>query len=150
MPIATALPMKGAACCNPRMLQREELAAAIRTALDLKAEATGLKLGPSALGRALGITQPSASELLKTGRLAKEKLSVLLEFFADVVGPDHFGLPFSKAEMELIKDLRRLPTLAQDRLRQQVRDAAQAAEAAAAAAMAPAGSHGKHLSQRAG
>ncbi len=76
------------------------------------------------------MTQPSASELLKTGRLAKEKLPLLISFFDDVVGPDHFGLPFTKFEAEFLRHLRRLPASAQQQLLDRVRAAAEQIEEA--------------------
>ena len=123
---ATALPIKGAACWNRRVLQGTDLAAAIRSALELKSTQPGIgRVGPSALARALEMTQPSASELLKTGRLAKEKLPLRLAFFEDVVGPDHFGLPFTKFEAEFLRELRRLPQATQQQLLGRVRAAAE-------------------------
>jgi hypothetical protein len=133
MMLTTALPIKGAACCNSRMLQGTDLAAAIRSALELKAARPNAgRVGPTALARALGMTQPSASELLKTGRLAMEKLPLLLEFFDEVVGPDHFGLPYSKFEADFIKNLRRLPVASQMQLLQRVRDTAEKIDQATA------------------
>jgi hypothetical protein len=76
------------------MLEGEELAAAIRSAIELKNKRLGHSAyGPSALARALEIKQPSASELLATGRIAKSRLPALWKEFADVVGPEHWGLP---------------------------------------------------------
>lgn len=130
---ATALPMKGGACSNRRVLQGTDLAAAIRSALELKSTQPGIgRVGPTALARALEMTQPSASELLKTGRLAKEKLPLLLAFFEDVVGPDHFGLPFSKFEAEFLRHLRKLPGRTQQELLDKVRTAAERIDEATA------------------
>jgi len=122
---ATALPIIGIACCNPRMLQGKELAAAIATAMEKKRAVPGYeKIGPTALGKALGMRQPSASDLLSTGRLAKDKLPALLAYFEDVVGPDHFGLPFSQFEAQFLKDLRQLPIATQLALAESVKKAA--------------------------
>jgi hypothetical protein len=115
------------------VLQGVELAAAIRSAIELKAALPGAgRVGPTALARALDMTQPSASELLKTGRLAKEKLPLLLAYFEDVVGPDHFGLPFSRFEAEFVRHLRRLPHQAQQQLLERVRSAAEKIDEATA------------------
>lgn len=128
---STALPMPASARCNFRVLQGKELAAAIRAAIELKSAKVGAgKVGPTALGNALGIKQPSASELLTTGRLSKEKLPKLLDYFEDVVGPDHFGLPFSRLEAEVVKYLRGIPLSAQERLRDDLKAAAERASAA--------------------
>lgn len=133
MSIATALPIKGGACSNRRVLQGTDLAAAIRSALELKSSQPGIgKVGPTALARALEMTQPSASGLLKTGRLSKEKLPLLLAYFEDVVGPDHFGLPFSKFEAEFLRYLRRLPASTQHQLLAKVRTAAERIDEATA------------------
>ena len=93
--------------------------------MEKKAEQPGVgRVGPTALARALGMSQPSASELLNTGRLAKEKVPLLLDYFSDVVGPDHFGLPYSKFEADFLKSLRRLPAHAQQALHERVNEAA--------------------------
>lgn len=63
--------------------------------MDLKRARPGYaKFGPTALSRELGMSQPAASELLKTGRLAKDKIKQLVACFADVVGPEHWGLEY--------------------------------------------------------
>lgn len=106
------------------MLQGKDLGAAIKAAMELKAARPGAgRVGPTALARALGMSQPSASELLNTGRLAKEKLPLLLDYFEDVVGPDHFGLPYSKFEADFLKSLRLLPAPAQRDLLKKVQAA---------------------------
>lgn len=92
------------------MLSGPNLADAIQKAIAEKRKIAGHeKYGPTALGKALGITQPSASELIKTGRLAKEKYLALVGAFADVVGPDHWGLPYTRTEMDLLSAFRDLP-----------------------------------------
>lgn len=116
------------------MLQGKELGAAIAAALEMKSRVPGAaKVGPSALARALGMSQPSASGLLKTGRLAKEKLPALLAYFEDVVGPDHFGLPFTKFEADFLQLLRRLPVDEQKSLYRKLAAAVEALDAAMAA-----------------
>ena len=42
---------------------------------------------------AFGIRQPSVSEWLKFGRVGKKHITKLVEWFSDVVGPEHWGLP---------------------------------------------------------
>lgn len=90
------------------------------------------KITQAEIGKALGMSQPSVSELLKFGRLAKEKVPVLLDYFSDVVGPDHFGLPFSKFEMDLLKELRKLPAHTQSALLERVRKSVDAVTIATA------------------
>lgn len=125
--------MTSTACCNPRMLQGPALALAIVGAMRLKATRLEIaKITQAEIGKALGMSQPSVSELLKFGRLAKEKVPVLLDYFSDVVGPDHFGLPFSKFEMDLLKELRKLPAHTQSALLERVRKSVDAVTIATA------------------
>lgn len=135
---ASALPMTGGACCNLRMLQGPALGTAIANAMKLKAERMAVsKITQAALASALGMTQPSVSELLKYGRLAKENVPTLLDYFSDVVGPDHFGLPFSKFEMDLVRELRKLPAQSQAALMDRVRLSVAAVEEATKGIDAP-------------
>lgn len=107
---ASALPITGTACCNRKMLQGEELAAALAEAITLKKAVRGFEnLGPSRLARDFEIAQSSASEWLKYGRVAKKHIGKLLEYFADVVGPEHWGLPFGKREFNAMLVYRQLP-----------------------------------------
>jgi predicted XRE-type DNA-binding protein len=46
-----------------------------------------------AVATAFGISQPSVSEWIKFGRIGKQHITKLVEFFGDVVGPEHWGLP---------------------------------------------------------
>ena len=129
MTAASALPIKGAACCNVRMLQGPALGSAIAAAMKMKADHMRVsKITQAVLASALGMAQPSVSELLKFGRLAKEKVPVLLEYFSDVAGPDHFGLPFSKFEMDLINEMRKLPLQSQRALLERVMKSAAAVQ----------------------
>jgi hypothetical protein len=73
------------------MHQGKALADVIQEGLRLK-EAAGIQYGPTALGRKLGIRQSSASELIKTGRISKEKYKLLAQAFEDVLSPERFGL----------------------------------------------------------
>lgn len=135
---ASALPMTGGAGCNLRMLQGPALGTAIANAMKLKAERMAVsKITQAALASALGMTQPSVSELLKYGRLAKENVPTLLDYFSDVVGPDHFGLPFSKFEMDLVRELRKLPAQSQAALMDRVRLSVAAVEEATKGIDAP-------------
>lgn len=107
------------------MLQGKELADALGLAIEAKRLLPGFeRLGPTQLAREFGVAQGSMSEALKTGRLAKKHIPKLLEFFSDVVGPDHWGLPFSKTEFDVMLLLRELPSdmqsLVVDRMRQEV------------------------------
>jgi len=68
------------------MLTGTELGAAI--------EAARIKKGVSkaALAAAFGVKPPSVQDWVKRGTIDKEKLPELWRYFADVVGPDHWGL----------------------------------------------------------
>lgn len=61
------------------------------------------------LASEFGIRQPSVSEWIKYGRISKTHIPKLIEFFAEVVGPDHWGLPISKEEFDLLRAFRTLP-----------------------------------------
>jgi hypothetical protein len=69
------------------MHQGTELGRALKEAMDLK----GVK--QDAVAAAFGIKQPSVSEWTKHGRIAKKHLPLLVSYFLDVVGPEHWGLP---------------------------------------------------------
>jgi hypothetical protein len=115
------------------MLQGKELAAALQVAISLKRKREGFEdLGPSKLARAFGVTQPSASGWLVDGRIAKKHLGTLLEFFSDVVGPEHWGLPFSKNEFLAVLAFRQLPARAQVDVLRRMQEAASIAQQAAA------------------
>lgn len=123
---ATALPMKGFACSNQPMLQGKELAKALKEAMDkLRALPGYERWGPTKLGEALSMSQPAASELLQTGRLAKDKYLKLVEIFKDVVGPEHWGLPYTSEEMRLLSDIRELPSTLREQLLMRISTEAQ-------------------------
>lgn len=44
------------------------------------------------------VKPPSVQTWIKFGRIDKGKLFALMEYFSDVVGPDHWGIPQSEAE----------------------------------------------------
>lgn len=61
---------------------------------------------------AFGIHQPSVSYWVKTGRVGKAKLNPLFQFFADVAGPEHWGLTaFALPSAEVLGLARRLDSL---------------------------------------
>lgn len=103
MCIASALPITGAACWNQFMLIGPELGAALKAAMQLKGG-----MSQTALANEFGVKQPSVSEWIKFGRISKTHIPKLIEFFADVAGPDHWGIPISKEEFDLILAYRSL------------------------------------------
>lgn len=68
------------------MLTGKELGTAIDEAIRLK----GVKKADVA--REFGIKPPSVTGWVQTGRIAKEHLGKLVEYFSDVVPPAHFGM----------------------------------------------------------
>lgn len=79
------------------MLTGSELGAALKAAMDLKGG-----MSQTALAKEFGVKQPSVSEWIKFGRISKSHIPKLIEFFADVTGPDHWGIPISKEEFDLV------------------------------------------------
>lgn len=71
------------------MLSGLELAAAFTEAMRLK-KVKGIT--QQQVATAFGVRQASVSEWGKTGRIAKKHLNLLVEYFADVVGAEHWGL----------------------------------------------------------
>ena len=68
------------------MLTGEELGRAIDEAIKLKG-VTKVKVAEH-----FGIKPPSVNSWIKTGRISKEHIEKLVEYFSDVVSPEHFGL----------------------------------------------------------
>lgn len=68
------------------MLSGPELGDALKRAMEKK------KVGPSAVATAFGVKPPSVSDWCNYGRIHKKHLERLVEYFSDVVGPDHWGL----------------------------------------------------------
>lgn len=113
------------------MLSGKELAAAFSEAMRLK-KAKGVT--QQQVAEAFKVRQASVSEWGKTGRIAKKHLNLLVEYFEDVVGADHWGLhesiqdalnharqldsmsTLSPAEMDLIAAFRQLPDQEQHEL----------------------------------
>lgn len=68
------------------MLKGKELGDAIKAAMKLK------KVTQQQVADEFGIFQPSVSAWTRTGRIDKVHLDHLIAYFADVVGPAHWGL----------------------------------------------------------
>lgn len=84
---ASALPMIGVACCNRPMLTGEQLGKALAAAITLKG------VPQREVAEAFGVQQSSVSEWTTFGRISKRHLTLLVTYFADVVKPEHWGLP---------------------------------------------------------
>lgn len=77
----------------------KELGDAIRAAMELK----GVK--QAEVGTAFRVAQSSVSEWLKFGRVHKKHLTKLFDYFADVVGPEHWGLPATWGQQKASDEL---------------------------------------------
>lgn len=84
--MATALPNHSAEGCNLTMYTGKQLGEAIDSARKLK------KMSKKALADYFGVKPPSVQDWVNKGTIDKEKLSRLWELFADVVGPEHWGI----------------------------------------------------------
>lgn len=73
------------------MLKGKELGVAIKEAIALKKDSGAIK-SIAEVARHFGIKPPSLQGWLKRGTVGKEKLPKLWDYFADVVGPEHWGL----------------------------------------------------------
>lgn len=73
------------------MFSGEQLGQALREAMERK----GVK--QAAVAAAFDVTQPSVSEWLRYGRVGKKHITKLVDWFSDVAGPEHWGLPTSWA-----------------------------------------------------
>lgn len=69
------------------MFTGKDLGAAIKSAMKKKG------VTQTAVANEFGIKQPSVSEWTRFGRVDKQHIVHLVEFFGDVVGPAHWGLP---------------------------------------------------------
>lgn len=108
------------------MLSGEELGAALKAAMKLKG------VGATEVAQAFGVTQPSVSGWVKDGRIHKKHIPTLIDYFADKVGPDHWGLPFSRDEYDLVRLYRELPLSARKAVIAAMRKAVDSATAATA------------------
>jgi hypothetical protein len=75
------------------MYTGEKLGAALKEAIQLKAELHKKPVRQVDVGKAFGVKQSSVAEWIKYGRISKEHIPRLVEWFSDVVGPEHWGLP---------------------------------------------------------
>lgn len=73
------------------MLNKRELGHAIETAIERKIESGAIQ-SISDVARHFGVKAPSVHGWIKTGAISKDKLPELWRYFADVVGPEHWGL----------------------------------------------------------
>lgn len=74
---------------NKAMLTGHELGAAIRSAIEKKG------VTKVAVAAHFGVKPPSVQDWMQRGTIAKEKLPTLWSYFADVAGPEHWGLKTS-------------------------------------------------------
>lgn len=81
------------------MYSGKQLGEAIQIAIEKK----GVK--KSEVARVFGIKQPSLSDWIKSGRIGKQHIQKLLEYFSDVVEPSHFGIENLKINQNKITHL---------------------------------------------
>lgn len=74
------------------MLNGKELGAAIASAIQLKIDA-GYVSSKASVARELGVEPNVVYGWIRTGSISKERLPKLWEYFSDVVGPEHWGIP---------------------------------------------------------
>lgn len=106
------------------------LAAAIRGALRLK-QKTQRQFAAD-----MGVAAPTVSIWMSRGVIGRTKLSAVMVYFADVVGPDHWGPAYRSAaialtqlperERALLDAFRSLPVSRQDEELERVREARRA------------------------
>jgi hypothetical protein len=81
---------------NKAMLTGPELGAALRAAISKKAalyESQGHgRLTKKNVAEAFGVKPPSLQDWMNFGRIGKQHLNTLVEYFSDVVGPEHWGI----------------------------------------------------------
>ncbi|MBI5255405.1 MAG: helix-turn-helix transcriptional regulator [Burkholderiales bacterium] len=71
------------------MLTGKDLGQALKGAMERKG------VTQAEVASEFGIQQPSVSEWIKFGRIAKKHIPHLVQYFSDKVGPEHWGLPAS-------------------------------------------------------
>lgn len=79
------------------MLTGPNLGAAIEEAMRLKG------VSRSETARHFGIRPESTYDWTRYGRIAKKHLPKLFAYFADVVGPEHWGMPSQSARLDTDK-----------------------------------------------
>ena len=102
----------------------ETLGKALAEAMRLKGERASKKLTQQAVATAFDVAQSSVAEWIKYGRIDKKHIPQLLDYFKDVAGPAHWGLPFTDDEFALVLGFRELHHDTQAQFLKRVRDAA--------------------------
>lgn len=81
-----ALPYPGSCVPNKAMLTGKELGDALKVAIEKK------RVTKKAVADHFGVKPPSVQDWIKFGRIGKQHLNELVDFFADVVPPEHWGM----------------------------------------------------------
>ena len=71
---------------NKAMLEGKELGRALSIAMDIKG------VGPTELAAVFGVKPPSVSDWKARGCISKRHLPGVIQFFSDVVTPEHWGM----------------------------------------------------------
>lgn len=86
------------------MLNGKELGEAIKKAIDLKIKAKKIRFRKEVSDH-FGIKQPSMADWVKKGTIDKRRLPELWRYFADVAGPEHWGMSVGEWPNELSDNL---------------------------------------------
>jgi len=74
------------------MLKGKELGQAIKKAIELKLELGSAK-SKTEIARHFDVRLPSVYDWINKGSISKDKLTKLFDYFSDVAGPQHWGIP---------------------------------------------------------
>lgn len=77
------------------MLKGKDFGTAIGVAIQRKLDNASVH-SKAEVARHFGVSPQAVSEWVRTGSFAKDKLPELWRFFADVAGPDHWGMSASE------------------------------------------------------
>lgn len=90
------------------MLTKKKLGHAIGKAIEIKG------VSKADIARRFGVKPPSVTGWIQKGSIDKDRLMELIEYFSDVVGPDHWGMENNILQfpsLEKDKDLIEIPRL---------------------------------------
>lgn len=82
------------------MLTGKALGQAIRQAIELKL-ASGAARTKVEIAKHFGVQPPSLHDWINSGTISKDKLPALWAYFADVVGPEHWGMDHIPARAQV-------------------------------------------------
>lgn len=108
-----ALPYLYARLPNKAMLTGKELGDALAVAIEKKSalqESRGEgRLTKKAVADAFGVRPPSVQDWINFGRIGKQHLNKLVDFFSDVAEPSHWGISLASETPEMPAFTARVP-----------------------------------------